>query len=67
METIIIKPKDKSELKFFIELANRLGIDVITEESDADEWLFQAMEKNKKTSKIDKTAVVETIQKILED
>lgn len=44
MENIIIKPKDKDELNFFLDLAKRLGTKAMTIESDADERLFQAME-----------------------
>jgi len=43
METIIIKPKDKAELNFFLELAKRLGAKSVTIEADADERLFQSM------------------------
>ena len=48
MTTLIIKPKDKAELNFFIELAKRLGTKTATVEDDAEERLFQAMEINKK-------------------
>ena len=41
METLIIKPKDKAELKFFLELTKRMGVKSATIESDADERLFQ--------------------------
>ena len=44
MESLIIKPKDKAELNFFLELAKRLGARAETFEDDADERLFQAME-----------------------
>ncbi len=37
METLIIKPKDKAELNFFLELTKRMGIKSATIESDADE------------------------------
>ena len=49
METLIIKPKDKADLNFFIELAKRLGAETSTIKDDADERLFQSMENNKKT------------------
>ena len=67
METLIIKPKDKAELNFFLELAERLGVKTSTIESDADERLFQAMEKNKKTSKVSRQKVLDTIHQIIKE
>ena len=43
MELLIIKPKDKAELNFFLELTNRLGTKTVIIETDADERLFQSM------------------------
>jgi len=65
METLIIEPKDKSDLNFFIELAKRLGAKATTIESDADERLLQYMEKNKKTAKVSRQKVMDTIHEIL--
>jgi hypothetical protein len=67
METLIIKPKDKAELNFFLELAKRLGTKTTTIESDADERLFQSMEKNKKTAKVSRQKVLETIHEIIKE
>ncbi|MFA5819895.1 MAG: hypothetical protein WC854_11560 [Bacteroidales bacterium] len=67
METLIIKPKDKAELNFFLELAERLGAKASTIESDADERLFQAMEKNKKTSKVSRQKILDTIHQIIKE
>jgi hypothetical protein len=67
METLIIKPKDKDELNFFLELAKRLGAKAATIESDADERLFQTMEKNKKTPKVSRQKVLDTIHKIINE
>jgi len=67
MEAIIIKTKDKAELNFFLELAKRLGAKAAIIESDADERLFQSMEKNKKTSKISRQTVLDTIQQIINE
>jgi hypothetical protein len=67
METLIIKPKDKAELNFFLELAERLGVKTSTIESDADERLFQAMEKNKKTAKVSRQKVLDTIRQIIKE
>lgn len=63
METLIIKPKDKAELRFFVELAVRLGVNITKTENYDDELLFQAMENNKETPRIDRTSVIDTIQK----
>jgi len=67
METLIIKPKDKAELNFFLELTRRMGIKSATIENDADERLFQSMEKNKKTPEVSKHKVIETLHQILND
>jgi len=67
METLIIKPKDKAELNFFLELAERLGVNASTIESDADERLFQAMEKNKKTPRVSRQKVLDTIRQIIKE
>ena len=65
MESLIIRPKDKAELNFFLELAERLGAKAATIESDTDERLFQSMEKNRKTPKISRQKVLDTIQQII--
>jgi hypothetical protein len=67
MENLIIKPKDKAELNFFLELAERLGAKAATIESDADERLFKEMEKNRKTPKVSRQKVLDTIQRISEE
>jgi hypothetical protein len=67
MENIIIKPKDKAELNFFLELAKRLGTKASTIESDADERLFQAMEINSKTPKVSKQKVLATLHQIISE
>jgi len=65
METLIIKPKDKADLNFFIKLAKRLGAETSTIKDDADERLFQSMEINKKTPKVSRQKVMDTINKII--
>ena len=67
MENIIIKPKDKDELNFFLELAKRLGAKSAIIEGDADERLFKAMEKNKKTPKVSRQKVMNTIHQIIKE
>jgi hypothetical protein len=67
METLIIKPKDKAELMFFLELAERLGAKAATIETDADERLFKSMEKNKKTVKVSRQKVLATINQIIKE
>jgi hypothetical protein len=67
MEAIIIKPKDKSELDFFLELAKRLGVSARTYDEMQDEQLLKAMEINRKTPKTDKKKVVETLHNILNE
>ncbi len=67
METLIIKPKDKAELNFFLELARRLGTKTTTFANDADERLFQAMERNHKTSKVSRKKVIDTLNKIIDE
>ena len=67
METLIIKPKDKADLNFFLELAKRLGASVKTYEEMQDEQLLTAMEVNKKTPRTDKKTVLDTLQNILNE
>jgi hypothetical protein len=67
METLIIRPKDKAELNFFLELAKRMGIQTATIESDADERLFQAMELNSKTSEVSRQKVLDTLHQIINE
>ena len=67
MKTLIIKPKDKAELNFFLDLAKRLGASVKTYEEMQDEQLLKAMEQNMKTPKTDKMKVLDTLQNILND
>jgi len=67
MGTLIIKPKDKADLKFFLELAKRLGAKAAIIENDADEDLFQSMEKNKDTPKVSRQKVFDTIQQIIKE
>lgn len=67
MEAIIIKPKDKNELDFFLELAKRLGVSAKTYDEMQDEQLLKAMEINRKTPKTDKKKVVETLNNILNE
>ena len=65
MESILIKPRDKAELNFFLELAHRLGSNIATFENDADKRLFQSMEYNSKTPRISKEKVLDTLHKIV--
>jgi hypothetical protein len=67
MDTIIIKPKDKDELNFFLELAKRLGVSVRTYEEIQDEQLLKAMEMNRNTPEVDKKKVLNTLNNILND
>jgi len=67
METLIIKPKDKAELNFFLDLAKRLGTTAKTYKEMQDEQLLKAKEQNMKTSKTDKKKVLDTLQNILND
>ncbi len=67
MDTLIVKPRDKAELEFFLELAKRLGTKVENIEDDADMRLFQAMERNSTTPKISKQKVLNTIYQIINE
>ena len=67
METLIIKPKEKAEFNFFLELAKKLGTEASTIEDDADERLFQSMEKNKKTTKVYRQKVFDTLNQIINE
>ena len=67
METLIIRPRDKAELKFFLDLAKRLGISAKTYGEMQDEQLLKAMEQNMETPKISKKKVLDTLQNILNE
>lgn len=67
MEAIVIKPKDKAELNFFLELANRLGVSVQTFDDLQDEMLLKAMEENNNTPLVDNGKVMDTIRYILNE
>ncbi len=67
MESLIIKPRDKAELNFFLDLAKRLGITAKTYEEIQDEQLLKAMEQKMKTPKTDKNKVLDTLKNILND
>ncbi len=67
MATLILKPRDKAELEFFLELAKRLGTKVEAIEDDADTRLFHAMERNSKTPKVSKQKVLDTISQIINE
>jgi len=67
MDTLIIKPKDKAELDFFLELAKRVGAEIQTYEDIQDEQLLKVMEANKNTPKVGKKEVFETLYNIIND
>lgn len=67
METIIIHPKDKAELNFFLELANRLGTTITTIDELHDKQLLKAMEENLTSGEIDKKNIINTLNNILNE
>jgi hypothetical protein len=67
MKAIIIQPKDQDELNFFLELAKRLGVKVKTYEDVEDERLLRVMEDNRKTQRVGKKNIIETLHNILND
>ncbi|MDZ7775732.1 MAG: hypothetical protein U5L09_09135 [Bacteroidales bacterium] len=67
MNRIIIDPKDKEEMNFFLELAKRLGVNAKTYEDLADEELLKIMEKNKRTPYADNQEVKDTLNNILNE
>lgn len=67
METLIIHPKDKAELNFFLELANRLGTSITTINEMHDKQLLKAMEKNLTSGETDKQNVLNTLNNILNE
>ena len=67
MDSIIIKPRDKKEFNFFVELAGRLGIEIKTVGDVFDEQLLADMEKNADTDYLGKKEVLKTIQNILNE
>lgn len=67
METLIIQPKDKAELHFFLELAQRLGTNIKTIDEWSDEQLLKAMEENLDSGETDKGNVLNTLNNILNE
>jgi predicted nucleic acid-binding protein len=67
METIIIHPKDKAELNFFLELAQRLGTNITTIDQLHDKQLLKAMEENLATGETDKENIMNTLNNILNE
>ena len=67
MNRIIIDPRDKEEMNFFMELAKRLGVDAKTYEDLADEELLEIMEKNKRTPYADNQQIKNTLNDILNE
>ena len=67
MESIVLKPKDRDEMNFFLELARRMGIPAFTFDAYQDELLLDAMEENRKTPKTDREKVLNTINQILNE
>jgi hypothetical protein len=67
METLIIYPKDKAELIFFLELAERLGTSIKTIDEWQDEQLLKAMEENSASGETDKQNILNTLNNILNE
>jgi hypothetical protein len=67
MDRIVIDPRDKEEMNFFLELAKRLGVNAKTYEDHADEELLKIMEKNKRTPYADNKEVKDTLNNILNE
>ncbi len=67
MDSIIIKPRDKKEFNFFVELAHRLGVEIKTVSDIIDTQLLADMEENKKTGFVDKEEILKTIQNMLNE
>ena len=67
MDRIVIDPRDKEEMNFFLELAKRLGVNAKTYEDIADEELLKMMEKNKRTPYADNQEIKDTLNNILNE
>ncbi|QIA08535.1 hypothetical protein [Draconibacterium halophilum] len=67
METIIILPKDKAELKFFVELAERLGTKFKTLDEFQDEQLLDRMLENLNTPLVEKENIMDQLHTILNE
>jgi hypothetical protein len=67
MDSIIIKPRDKKEFNFFMELAHRLGVEIRTTGEVLDAQLLADMEENKKTGYVGKEKILSTIQNMLNE
>jgi len=67
METIIIHPKDKAELNFFLELAQRLGTKFTSIDELEDKELLKAMKENLTSGETDKESIMKTLNNILNE
>lgn len=67
MESLIISPKNKSELNSFIELAKSLGTEIRTVDDLKDEHLLSFMEENKKSKKVDRQKILSTLNAVLSE
>ena len=67
METIIIQTKDKAELKFFVELAERLGTKFTTLDDFQDEQLLNRMLENLNTPLVEKENIMDQLHTILNE
>jgi len=67
MDTIIIRTKDKGDLKLFRELAKRLGAKFDTLEDVQDEQLLNKMLGNLDSEEISKEKVIDRLNAILNE
>ena len=65
MESVIIFPKAKSDLKLLKDIAKRMGFAsrIITEDEKEDIALLRAMEEGKKTKLVPRSTIVKKLRK----
>ena len=65
METILIKPKSEKDMALFVELADKLGVEIHTLSYYDDILLLARMEQNRKSQKTNKAKVIQTLSSII--
>jgi hypothetical protein len=66
MESIIIKPGNKKDLKILKQLAERLGLpfSIITEDEQEEIGLARAIDEGRKTKNVSKATIIKRLKKV---
>ena len=65
METVVIKPRTKSDVRFLLDFAKRSGFNartINTLEDFEDECLISLIEEGLKTPRVDRSVIMKTLE-----